>query len=179
MRDHRCCWLTNFLPARKVILKFCWLEEPVKDWGRCSKYSLRICAFVWVLTFLTGLVMSGSVFEVSLCLSRQVQSPTQEFLILFFQCIFLCYCCLDIPLKMIDYMHYIHALQEKKRCGIPRPSSTAPPPAPSFGRNVLLKVCSLKVFGCLAKSLSRMQRDSFLSCSINVKIGARHLLGGR
>lgn len=119
----------------------------------------------------SGSVMSRRrVFEVSLYLSCQVQSPTQELLILFFQCIFLCYCCLDVPLKMINQMNHIHTLQEKKRWGVF---------FPSVGRNIILKVCSLKVFGCLAKILSRMQRNSVLSCSINVNVGGRQLLGSR
>lgn len=32
----------DFLPAWKVRLEFYWVEEPVRDWGRCSKYCLYV-----------------------------------------------------------------------------------------------------------------------------------------
>lgn len=34
----------EFLPAWKVRLEFSWVEKPVRDWGRCSKY----CLYVWL-----------------------------------------------------------------------------------------------------------------------------------
>lgn len=147
----------------------------MRDWGRCSKYSLHICAFVWFWHFwLVRWCLEEYLKWVYVSLAKYNHPPRSSWFC--FSNVFSC--CLDVPLKMINCMHRIHALQEKKRCGIPAPP-LPPTPAPSFGRNILLKVCSLKVFGCLAKSLSRMQRNSFLSCSINVKIGGRQLLRGR
>lgn len=61
---------------------------------------------------------------------------------------------------MINYMYHSHTLKEKK--------SFFPP---SVGRNIIFKVSFLNVYGCLAKRLSRMQRNPIISCSINVNMG--------
>lgn len=62
---------------------------------------------------------------------------------------------------MINYMYHSHTVEEKKRVFF----------SPSFGRNVIFKVCCLKAYECLAKSFSRVQRNPVLSYSVNVNMG--------
>jgi len=163
------------LPAWKDILEFYWLEEPVRDLGRCSKYCLYVCLWIGfdVLQWF-NYVLKKSIWNEFLkwvfTSPAKYNHPPRSFWFCFssvFSCVTAAWAC---PLKWLLMWPISTLCRRRKGGGFS---------SPSVDRNTVLKVCSLKVFGCLAKSLWRMQRNSVLSYSINVIIGGSQLLGSR
>lgn len=81
----------DFLTAWKVRLEFYWVEEPVRDRGRCSKYCLYVWLCIDFCCFYSGwnLLKEGYLKWVCASSAEYSHLSTQELLFLEYFCVLL------------------------------------------------------------------------------------------